>query len=827
MDDVFRIDLANTETTDETVTYEQEIICSLGIMSKDSTGKFRGTQKLTKSEYEAARVVIYTGENVDFNVYNEKYANMKVYQKEIAAGMLGFVENTTIDVNSDFMETEAAANILKGVNYNAEKEMTRADFATVIWNTLNSNYVSYDYSGDTASIKTEDEKTILNDKFDTYEIKGFMNAVCGLNIYGTTSPREGYVEIDRVKYKTNGVKNTEAFLGHIVDVHVRYDEKYDEYELLNIKTDKKDDAVTVDLKDTDRVRDGYIYYESEAKGKKVNISDVKYILYNGNVLQAITEDMLDGNGSVTVSKSEMNGKYDTAVIKNYQNFLMKKYVANDKKLYLNYTAQFNGKYYIDMDIDNGTVICEIDGVRSSIDKLKVNSAISIIQNDSRTYTEIIANTAVVKGTVKGKIDESWIIEGEEYTEDSYFKELAKDSSTGAIDISIGSVGKFYYTKDKVIVGFESDGAAQFALLKKAWQDDDNEDTYYIRIFTQSGEWANYQLADRVETDGTKYDKSVAINKIKSALDELKAPTPIRIKLIGDKIKFVDTLVDEPEESSDSDRMVLCGTFNGKTTWVKGWDMGSSNYHVGDATPMFIIPDEKNLDDESEYSIGLGTSIPYASTSVVRYSAYNPDKYLCARLAVYQGGVSQSGDEQFIYIKNVEPRYVNDEVVEGVSCYLFTRSKVELDDKFYELPYNWREKWGVTEEDINNSFVPVWFNGSEISGIDLTPGHYVKDFKVTPDSSGKTQFFNRESSRNVDWVAGTVIDVDVTRNYMLLDCGDAGIRSVYIVAYVAGRVKDGDPKHKVEGVTAEAINAGDRIFYWGSLRRAYYILDIYD
>lgn len=822
MDDVYRLDLTNADGAGESVTYEENVLCMLGVMSRNAQGRFEPNKKLSKAAYEAAVRVIYSGEKVDFAKYEETYENQKVYQKEVVKGLLQLIENTEIEDGADIKQLADTAGILKGVTYSAAKEMTRHDFAVIAWNTLNSEYVQYKVDGEYIDIKVEDGKTILNDRFDVYEVKGMLNAIAGLNIYSAQSPQNEYIEIDRVTYNAMGFGNLDELLGRTVRAYARHNEKTDEFELLNVEVDKKDETVTFDLRDFESLDERYLSYSENSKLKKVKISEMKNVIYNGDFVNGLNKSMFDGFGTVLVSKSKKNGDYDTAIIKNYSHYLVKRYLASDRKLYLSYGAKFGGENWIDLDIDEGTVVCEIEGVRSIIDSLKQNMPIAVIQNKAKTYTEIIAANQKIKGSVLGNTEDGWMIEGEEYFLDKQYDDLSRDSSNGAGVVKIGAAGTFYVTADNVIVGFEPEGSAQFGLLRRAWCDDIDDEILYVRIFTMTGEWKNFELTKRVEVDGKKVDSAAALTKIQDALTKFKSPTPIRYKLTDDKVRFIDTLIDDPAEALDNERMIKSGSFSGKTSWVKGWDMGTTaDCHVSDATPMFVVPSEKDRDKEDKYSVTLGSAIP-SDTVGVSFEAYNADKFKCARLAILNGEAeTASGDGVFIYIKDVTERVVDDEIVTGVDCWLFTRGKVELDERFYEIPENWQESWGVTS--LKNCFVEAAISGTEITKLSFTPGRYVKDFKVAPNASGKTSFFDRETSRNNDWVAGTIIDTDPARNYMLVDCGEDGVKSVVNAVFVMGRVEKGASKVKVEGITTDAVNPGDKVFYLGSLRRAYYIL----
>ena len=827
MDDVYRLDVTSTDGAAETVTYEENILCMLGIMSKDSNGSFSPDRKLSKGEYEAALRAVYSGEKVDFEKYNETYKNQKVYQMEIVRGLVGLIENTAISEDDDIKRLADNSGILDGVTYTPNKEMTRHEFAVVLWNTLNSEYVQYGIDGDSVEIKVEDGKTILNGKLNVYEVKGMLNAVWGLNVFSTKTPRQNRVEIGRAAYNTNGIAGLEEYLGKTVHAYAKYDEDTEEMELLNIEIDAKDESVTFGLDDFESIDNGYLYYDEGQKSKKVKISGLKNIVYNGDFAHELDDAMFDGHGTVTVGKSEKSGDYDVIIIKNYKNFLAKKYLATDKKLYLSYNAKYNGEYFVDLDIDDGTVICKIDGKRSELDSLKPKMSISMIQNKEKTYTEILASNTRVSGAVVQSTDDGWIIGETEYFTDEEYEKLSLDSSNGAENIKSNSVGTFYVTPYNVIVGFEADGAARFALLKRMWRDDDDEETIFVRLFDISGEWCTYELAERVEVDGVKNDAKLSVPRIQSALDNYSAPTPIRYKLSGEKIKFIDTLNNDRAEELDSERMTMAGSFSGKTTWVKGWDMGmTSDYHVSDATPMFIMPTDKEKNDEKKYSVSVGSAIPGDTDDIV-FEAYNTDKFKCARLAIMKGSAETfgTGYGKYMYIKEVTERVVADEVVTGITCYLFTRNSLDIDERFYELPDDWKEKWSVT--DLKGYFVAAFFDGTEIAGLDLVPGRYVKDWQVVPNSKGETTFFDRDIASQTDWVSGTVIDTDPSRNYMLLDCGTSGIKSVVNTACVIGRVDTKASKVKIEGITTDAINPGDRVFYMGSLRRAYYILVMAD
>jgi len=406
MDDVYRLDIQTMygddvgDTSDDANDVEKTLIM-MGVMQRNELGKFSPDEKLSKAAYEAAIRVVYSGEAVDFEYYNTVYGDQKVYQKEIVAKLLSFVESTEIDAETTDVEKYAiSAGILDGVVYNQNKEFSRREFATVLWNTLNCGYVEYEMADGGFNISVDDDKTILQDKLGVYKVKGTVNAVFGLNLYSTATPDAGYIEVDRIKYNAYGIDGIESLLGYSVEGYAKYDEDAEEYKVLNLAVSKKDETVYMNLEDYDRMNETYFYYlNEEGKEKTVKVDSLKHILYNGDFVPEITEEMLDGNGSVLFAKSTNSEKYDIAFIKEYQNFYTKRYLAEDMKLYFANDAKFRNEFYLDLDIEDGNIVYTQDGVLKDISTLTQNLCVSVIQNNSKTYTEIVASKGKITGSV--------------------------------------------------------------------------------------------------------------------------------------------------------------------------------------------------------------------------------------------------------------------------------------------------------------------------------------------------------------------------------------------------------------------------------------------
>lgn len=841
MDDVFRLDYesmygggAAVETGDDANSIE-DTLCMLGIMKRDEAGKFKPTAKLTRAAYEAAIRVIYSGEAVDFKEYEENYAGQSVKQEEIIAKLLSFVESAGIDVDSiDVAAYASATGITKGIKYQANKDMTRRDFATVVWNTLNSEYVQFTYENGSFSMQSQPGKTLIQDKMNVYEIKGVLNAVHGYNIYSVVSPKEGFIEVDQIKYATNGIQGLEELLGYTVTGYAKYDSETKSYTILSIEKSAKDDTVAIDLKNYESKDAKYLYYTEDDKTKKIEIDAIETVVYNGDIVGAIENTMLDGIGSIQISKSEKNGEYDIAIIKEYQNFYTTKYVASEEQLYLAYGLKFKDKIYIDLSDPKANYIIKLDGQTVDKSALKANFAIAVLQNTNGTYTELLASSESVTGTVSGETDNGWLINEEEYFVDEAYDALSKQDGSSLPQVTNAVAGKFSYTPHGVIVSFAAEGTASFALLRKSWVDEETQKTN-VKLYTSNGDWVIHEVADKAKVDGVRVESENVHDRLLNVLGDgnEKSPTLVRCTIVDEKITFIDTLQDNPEEANDTERMLPAADDSGnyrfkfQPMWVKGWYIKGSKYHIPDETPLFVVP--KDVSKEDEYAISNASAIPTTDGTIVEISIFNPDGYFIPKVGIMHGGSasSQPIDEfLFIYIKGISKKMIDGEIVEGIDCYQQARNTSVLSQKFYMLPDNWQEKLGMDE--LAGVFVGAQFEDGYVTKFSNDVGPYVKDYKIVNGTAGYNGspdcFYTWNGS--TDWVSGTVKEIDTNRKFVKMDCGQDGIKTAVFAAYTISAIdaKDGG-KYTAVPIEVEDINVGDRIYYWGSYARAYNCLVI--
>ena len=845
MDDVYRLDIglggATEEASGDDANEIEATLCTLGIMQRDANGKFNPKAKLSRAAYEAAVRVIYSGEAVDFAEYETKYAGQTVKQEEIVAKLLGFIESAGIDAETVDVEGYAGATgITNGITYQATKEMTRAEFATVVWNTLNSSYVNISYVNGAFQLTSDDDKTLLQDKLGVYEIKGKLNAIPGLNLYGIVSPREGIVEVNRVQYNVGALANVTELFAYDVEGYAQYNKDDNTYTLLALSKANKDETLAVNLTDIEDIDGTYFYYEEEDNTKKVKIDDFKYIMYNGDFVNEITPEMIDESGTILLTKSAKDVNYDIVVIKEYKNFFMTTYFAENNVAFLGYGATYNGDLFIDLDIETNLYAYYQGKPVTDLSVFGKNKAISIIQNASKSYTEVRVSGESVEAKVTGETDTGWLIDGLDLSVDKNYIALTEDPLSGAVAITNGSEGKFYYTEFGVIAGYAAEGTSEYAILRRVWFDDEKSETI-AKIFTEDNEWIMAEFTEKVEVDGIKgVENEDVYTELMTALENEDTPyTLIRMnRNASGEIKFVDTILDTEAEkaSGDTSRLIEILDFDGYVPWVGGWYVHNSQYHVPDSTPMFMVPDDP--DDEAGYAFVTAASIPRNNEKAMyaKYKAYTANSWNMASIAIRDGNTVPSTNRDaywYVYIRSVKDVYdpYLDETKTVLDCYQLTRGTVEIAATQYDLPENWETKFGVTREQLKGTFTGIELVKGEVTGFMIGSYPYIKNNKVADAGTiaGSTdpdgRFFWTSSTGNLNYVAGKVLEVDTQSKWVKVDTGDGVTRVAMFAVYTIAGTDAEDDKHYAEGITVEEINPGDMIYWYGSFYRVYCALVI--
>ena len=617
MDRVFYFDMGEflegyeqEEKVDE-YAYYVKLLENLGVYTTEDT-KRSSDAKMKKSEvYKIImNVILKTGENsyAAKDMENDGYLSMFDVLTEMC-GLLGYEK---IMDKIDVEKVADDSDLLDGVSYSKDKTVSFGEFSVILWNTLNAYGMEVNFSGGDI-IYDEAENSFLERYMDINKTVGYLNAANGLNIYKNSAPTDGCVEIDRAKFLKDG--DMREFLGHRVVAYSKKNNK-DENEILHIDFDVTDDNVVIDFEDIVSV-DSYIkYYDGGKSYKNIKISDIDYVMFNGdaNCDLSVLDNYKNMDGYVTLSKSEDSSLYDVAVINSYEYFVVYSVDEKERRIYLKNNMTFMEKDYIELP-DDEFVECILDENIAIFTDFFAGNTIRVLQNPEKTYTEVVGVSKTVTGKVTDYDPDGDIatINGKEYkTSKSYL-------NRNSIKVETGLYGTFYMSADGYIVDYKAVSDTHYGFITRAIFDEESEKAY-IEVFTQDNEWKNLELKPKITIDGIEgvlAEEAVRNIRNNNALNAL-----IRYKANGnDFVTYIDTIYDDVRERNDSSRLVQSYAGTVTMSWMGGrWFRSDMGYRILNDKPVFEIPGNLNKKDNFKVIASSNLNKDESQIYITMYSA---------------------------------------------------------------------------------------------------------------------------------------------------------------------------------------------------------------
>ncbi len=606
MDEVFRFDtgdlLEGTEVEEKNSHYKYyiEILKSFGIDLYDEAGMKTPESNAEYSDLYGAIASLISSDS-DF-IENYKNGNFEgnITMREALAFMTDMLGYSQIREEMGVEKIAYKEGLLKDISYSEGRYITIGELAAMIWNTLNAKGVEMSVSSNVVSYRDANEP-LMERQLEIFEISGFLNAANGVNVYKNSYLKKGYVEIDRASYLA-GSSDAAKYMGRRVTAYVQGDKDYDRT-ILYLTDESDNENITIDMKNINSVG-AYLEYETaDGRTKRADIRNLSYVLYNGDSTKdvSVLNNFDNMDGTVTLSKSERSGKYDVAIINAYEYFVVHSVDTYDGRIYLKDKAKFRNVNYIAIPEDE-LVFCTLDDKDASYEELSSGQSIRVIQNSSKTYTDIQASSA----TVMGKI-----VEFDRYTgivkinDTEYRISKTYENNPGSISIKFNSFGTFYVSRDKYIAGFKDGNEAAYGFLKRIIYVQKTGEVQ-ATVFTQMGKWETFVLKDKINLNGLdNVDAKQAADTINDNNDAEKL---IRYKINGaNKITFIDSMSDEVTEIDDDKRIKLAYEGTVRQSWQGGrWFRTDMGYRILNDSPVFSLP--KNLDKTDDYSIKTGANL---------------------------------------------------------------------------------------------------------------------------------------------------------------------------------------------------------------------------
>lgn len=523
-----------------------------------------------------------------------------------------------------YIAAAGSMELLSGISASESDELTWGVLAKMLYNaleceTVEKNGDSYSYSG----------ATVLEAILHIYKAKGQVTAN---SITALTEPnrfREGSIQIDGEEFECSN-NRFDGFFGYNVDYWYKQQDSGVSEILYMEANSSRNNILQLDYTSTPEISGGAVLYTySQAKEKRAVIEAGCCIVYNGRVTGRPLSDFetLEPNTEITLVDTNVNGKYDVVIIREYKSLFVSKTTTYKNIVYDKYDSE--KKFSFDSDEpDTRYIFKDTEDNDMKFSDIKTGTVLSVAMSEDGKIADTVLCRKTVEAAVKGYSDDGkWSVIR---TDSDEFKAYA---SVGAhlYEMELGVSYTIYFDKFGIAAGFaKSTDTYMNAVLLKVYRKDGNPDdnaNAEVRLYNMADKTLEIlALEENVKVDGILRKKAEqTVKAITENTDSLKYRV-IRYKLSDSgNIREVDTIhYDVQHESGESLHLLA---ENG----AKSYERDSSFFYNSDGTGFVVDKTASKMfvynitepENSTEYSSVTAANLPiYTSLSSV--AAYTTD-----------------------------------------------------------------------------------------------------------------------------------------------------------------------------------------------------------
>lgn len=403
------------------------------------------------------------------------------------------------------------------------KYATRQDIAQILYNALDVELMQLTTENGKILYKEIKGDTFLTKLLDIDSKSGRITNNGNTSLSEAESLYEDFIIVNNQRYMLNDDTQYAAeYIGRSVKYY--YSVKDDNYgDLIYVRPDGKDEAVTFDINDFEKYENSQITYSVGNRKKTVNLKSTPFVIKNGAAVSKFSADDFKFNyGTVTVVKPQGENRADLIIIRTMQNFNIDSVDLVNQKMYSS-TSPI-GKY-IDINTDKKRItVYNSIGEKKGIEAL-YNGAVTTICYGETTVDIYISEK--VEQNIKAESTE--LNTNDEYVIHSGDKEfvISKDyADMGREMPKLGQTYKFkldYLGKIVGITDVSSDYGVAFMNNVRSYEEN-VKNVVRISYFDMStSKYQNGYLAQRVKITNTddsssSYNLEKASNAAFSILD---------------------------------------------------------------------------------------------------------------------------------------------------------------------------------------------------------------------------------------------------------------------------------------------------------------------
>ena len=528
--------------------------------------------------------------------------------------------------SSGYMQIAASEGINKGISKSGSEELTRGEFAVMLFNAMHADAMITNLDG--SGIVYERGDSVLSEKFDMETERGILQIVGDTSIYEDKTCLAGYVQLGGVTYASNGI-SLDMYLGYELEFYYQ-DNGTGDLTLAAARPTTRNSVYQIyssDIEENSTIS-RIEYSDEKGRSRKVDISLLADFVYNGLGMSAFSdEDILLENGYLQTVDNNGDGQADVVIVSEYKNYVVR---ALDTEFEVVYDCYGNEN----LELGTEEYIMRKNGEELPFSSLKKWDVLSVYGTKNSTGEKKIrieVSDQTVSGVIR-KIDE------EGYTIDGVQYELAENLHTAIKtgleqEIEIGTSYTFYLDGAGALAAIDEGitDEFQYALILRLYVDEVTE-LASVKMYTQDGVQERFQFPARFLYNGIKMDAAEAVSRFNTDYEN----NTDKCKLVKYK-RNADGLITELYSYYGDDSKCIRRNirYNERTIFTRNYSFmtessnknlgGNDMYGIAKDSILFNVPEDFATDkdtgiyDDNDFSIvtvqDFNSSSDYQGTEI--------------------------------------------------------------------------------------------------------------------------------------------------------------------------------------------------------------------
>lgn len=558
--------------------------------------------------------------------------------------------------------------ITKGVNVRYEENVTGADYARMLYNTLFVDMLRQTVYGEKQQYRTEKGKNLLTEKMELTPIKDVVRAA-GL----TSLDKEGWysnggrtqkIRIGSQDYNCSFTFLEEDIVGRTVEAYIHQETNTAAAVVIPERRNNILHLTGEDLKDVPDVKNSNFSYWDEGgrRSRTGRLSQTVDVVYNGALLPDYeATHFTEGDTVITMVDNNLDEIYDVVLIDDYISSVFHQ-ISTDR----NTITDTEGLAHdFTRFTDNNLSFMDDKGEKIAAERLESGSVMSVRFDKDGQPNRVFVSKERVQGVLQqiDKEEKSIVLDGTEYPCEKRFYDSGKLNN-----IHLGSgVTAYIDVWGRVVLTESYESVWKFAWLFNA-ADGRGLSSAKLLMIDEENRYGEAEISDRFTFNGKRMEHDKLLSRAE-LLDNTGAFKPQLIRFRKNtkgEVTAIETAGYNHElggTMSSPDAFELNYEYTGKEghKTMRPYKVNNqiwlgTKYVAPPETLLFTI----STSDKELSHVGTASTLP--TDSGLRLSLYNVDKDYAPQVIVYSTNAYSSTANVY----NYTTPYVLDDIMQAVN-----------------------------------------------------------------------------------------------------------------------------------------------------------------